>query len=150
MKISRATLKDALGIRECIQVAFKEQIERTGVTPPRYDDLTKIKQHIIEHNTWVVREKGQVIAGYICYCRCSCLYLSKIFVHPEHQRKGLGRELLEHFEKQNGYFPYFTLHTEADNVANAQFYTRMGYQCTNEEVLNDVVLSFYVKPWKED
>lgn len=151
MIISKARMSDAESIRECLQAAFKDQIEKTGEVPPLYDDLPKIKDHIEKHIVRVVRGKGnKVVAGYVCYWRFNCLYLSKIFVHPTCQGQGWGKALMYHFEQYNGCYTYFTLHTEANNLKNAEFYSGLGYQCVTEEKVGNVVLSLYVKYHKQE
>lgn len=72
-------------------------------------------------------------------------FIEKLFVHPEFQRKGIGRKLLEgiqeHFPKAGG----FELATGKFSVKNIRLYEKAGFRIYKEKKMGDITLVFMKK-----
>ena len=58
-------------------------------------------------------------------------YLSQLYILPEHQRQGIGRDLLEEIELSFPEAKLMRLGVDARNVKAVGFYERFGYRNTN-------------------
>lgn len=63
--------------------------------PPEQQDLERYLNHEIE-NFFVIEDAGQVLATGGSNIKGDVGYLSWYIVHPEHQGKGLGKQLAQH------------------------------------------------------
>jgi GNAT superfamily N-acetyltransferase len=72
------------------------------------------------------------------------LYLVSMAVHPDHQRKGVGRALVEYAKAYAGGFPAQAIRLDAyDAPAGAGgFYARCGFRETGRVVYKDVPLIY--------
>ena len=59
-----------------------------------------------------------------------CLHIEQVSVHPDHARRGLGRQLIEHtaLAATNRGFPALTLTTFVDVAWNGPYYVRCGFR----------------------
>jgi ribosomal-protein-alanine N-acetyltransferase len=107
------------------------QIERQSFPKSPYDWATFINLHWLYPETfWVYieaerdREEGQMLA-YLIFSRDG--HIISIAVHPQHRRRGIGRELLEkaidtyHLKK-------LWAEVRKSNGGAQTFYLRMGFQ----------------------
>ena len=58
-------------------------------------------------------------------------YLSQLYVLPEHQRQGVGRDLLQEIEMSFPEAKVMRLGVDARNVKAVGFYERFGYKNMN-------------------
>ncbi len=94
-----------------------------------------IKQNVEDRNAeYVVADDGQSLGG-VAYVKApsedGIAYLSQIYVLPEHQRQGIGRDLLEEIELSFPEAKLMRLGVDARNVKAVGFYERFGYRNTN-------------------
>lgn len=68
----------------------------------------------------------------------SIFYLQDILVHPEHQRRGVGRALLERCLERYAHVMQKVLLTD-DKPAQLEFYASLGYKNTRDLTLNAFV-----------
>ena len=69
------------------------------------------------------------------------LYIGRIFIAPEHFRKGLGIELMEMIENFYSDVTTFTLDTPLWNIRTNNFYQKLGYEVEKK----DKEFAYYVK-----
>ncbi|MGL6490392.1 N-acetyltransferase [Aeromonas veronii] len=70
--------------------------------------------------SWVYEEDGQLL-GFISWYQGS---VAALFISPDHQAHGLGRQLLEHLKAQ---YDRLELTVYAENEQARRFYTRNGF-----------------------
>ncbi|UJF25153.1 N-acetyltransferase [Suttonella sp. R2A3] len=77
-----------------------------------------------EHYVFEIESK--VVGFYACYENT----LAAIFVTPELQGKGIGKQLLNHAKNQR---PSLTLSVYKENEASCQFYRSQGFSVISEQ-----------------
>ncbi len=86
------------------------------------DDLAFFADHIAPRCAiWVAEEHGELLG----FLALGGSYLDRLYVHPRHQRRGVGTALLE---KAVALSPTgIELHTHQKNAAACAFYERHGF-----------------------
>ena len=116
MRLRPATPEDAAVLSEIHRLA--------AFVPPLHsaeDDLRFVRERLMrENHTWVAEARGAVV-GYIAF---DDGWVSHLFVHPDHQGRGIGAALLAHVmadgrERQ--------LWTFQKNVRARRFYEDRGW-----------------------
>ena len=64
-----------------------------------------------------------------------CLHIEQVSVHPDHARRGIGRELIEYVARRAG-LP-LTLTTFADVPWNGPYYERLGFRPLSDDELTE-------------
>ena len=107
-----------------------------------YEDITYLRDHILSvNNLWVAENENQEILGFMAINNdfIDCLY-----IHPDHQDKGIGRSLLQHALKLSP--KKIWLHTLADNTRARSYYEHLGFRLIsegkNEEGIPDVTYKY--------
>lgn len=77
--------------------------------------------------TWVVEEDGE-LRGFISLLDH---YVGGLFLHPDHQGRGIGRRLIEKVFREKG---FLTVGVYEKNLAARKFYDRMGFRYVDREV----------------
>ncbi|MUL04404.1 N-acetyltransferase [Aliivibrio fischeri] len=83
--------------------------------------------YIPASKTYVVEVDSKVVGFYSLYENM----LAAIFVSPEYQGKGIGKQLISHAKEQ---CPMLTLNVYTENVASYQFYLSQGFTVISEQV----------------
>ena len=86
-------------------------------------------------------ENGLIIGGAILFQDGEELNVGRIFVNPEHFRKGYGIRMMEAIEDMFTNVKVFTLDTPVWNIRTNAFYTKLGYT----EVRRDGDFIYYAK-----
>ena len=125
--LRRAAPHDASGLARCVNAAYRHYIPRMEKPPGPM--LADYAEEIARHQVWVVEEHGQIIGGLVLIPHAGYMLLENIAVHPEHQRRGVGRALLELADTEaltQGYgeLRLYTHETMTENIA---LYTRIGW-----------------------
>ena len=103
--------------------------------PPSLDDLAAYQR---AGQAWVVADTADVPVAYlIADLVDGNLHVEQVSVHPDHARRGLGRQLLEHLAEQAvaAGIPALTLTTFATVPWNAPYYLRCGFRVCPEHEL---------------
>ena len=86
-------------------------------------------------------EDGLIIGGAILFPEGDKLNIGRIFISPEHFRKGYGTYMMQEIEALFPDVKVFTLDTPAWNIRTNQFYTKLGYT----EIRRDQDFVYYIK-----
>ncbi|MFN3652190.1 MAG: N-acetyltransferase [Armatimonadota bacterium] len=78
-------------------------------------------------DTWVYEEEGEV-RGFISLLES---HVAALFVRPESQGQGIGRQLLQHARSLRG---RLSLDVFTENVRSRAFYARCGFRETKESL----------------
>lgn len=91
MILRRATLDDAGAVARLHRLTTRVSLPFLPELHTPEEDLWFVSERLMSENeTWVVELDG-VIAGYIAF---SPDWISHLFIHPDHQGRGLGDALL--------------------------------------------------------
>lgn len=112
---------------------------RTGTVP-----LEQLEAAYVEKRLWTVLTKAGSPVGFAIALRKSgSAFLQEVSVHPVHQQKGLGRQLvlraISWAEKHE--YSCVTLTTFEHIPWNAPFYLRLGFRKLTEQELSCELLS---------
>ena len=89
-------------------------------------------------------EKGRIIGSVRAYQDGEKVYIGKLMVHPEMQRKGIGTELLLDIENEFSNCRY-ELFTSTRSVGNIRLYERLGYKIFKEEKISAELQFVYMQ-----
>ncbi len=111
------------------------QIEKKSFPKSPYDWATFVNLHFLHPETfWVYvdttrdREEGQMM-GYIIFSKDG--HIISIAVHPQHRRKGIGKELLQRVMNTPPLKKVWAEVRKSNEGAQA-FYFQMGFQIVGE------------------
>lgn len=86
-------------------------------------------------------DDGLIVGGAILFLKDDVLNVGRIFIAPEHFRKGYGQLLMREIENMFPEVKEFTLDTPVWNVRTNSFYSKLGYR----EIKRDKEFVFYSK-----
>ena len=92
----------------------------------------------------MVDSDGRIIGSVRASEEEGTIYVGKLMVHPDYQKKGYGTRLLLSIEK---YFPEkrFELFTSTRSLANIRMYERMGYNSFDTKDVDDELTFVYME-----
>ena len=125
MQLIRATPDDAIALT---QIAFTAK--RHWGYPENWIEqwrniLTITPQFIVSHETYVARERGEIVGFYALLPEGNDLRLEHLWILPEAMNHGVGRALFQHALERSSALGFAALQIESDPNA-VGFYERMG------------------------
>ena len=133
LQFSKASTSDAL-ILNCIsRHAFDSDVDvgaPSKAGPPGYMSLRFHTKMARMNHLYKLTENGLIIGGAILFLGEGTLNIGRIFISPEHFRRGYGTWMMREIEAMFPDVREFTLDTPAWNTRTNQFYTKLGYSET--------------------
>ena len=146
ISIRRAVPSDAEVITALTDAAYAKYMRRMGRKPqPMTVDYHQI---VSAHPVWVLCVGPAVVGVLVLMHEPDTLLIYSVAVHPEHQHRGFGRQLLawaEHEAQAAGY-RRIRLFTNALMEENIALYKSLGYQETHREPFNGLFIVHLSKP----
>ena len=139
-----AGTSDALTLTGISKRAFETDVLVGGTSkggPPGYMSVPFHTKMARMKHLYKLTDNGLIVGGAILSFKDDTLNIERIFVAPEHFRKGYGIFMMQEIE---GLFPdvkEYKLDTPIWNVRTNAFYTKLGYK----EVKRDKGLIYYIK-----
>ena len=130
MQFMKAGTSDALVLNAISKRAFDSDVEVGAPAaggPPGYMSLKYHMKMARSGHLFKLTEDGLIIGGAILFPDGDTLNIGRIFVNPDHHRKGYGIRMMQEIE---AFFPEvreFKLDTPVWNIRTNQFYTELGY-----------------------
>ena len=127
--IRSATEIDAPAIRRCVDAAYRHYVERIGKPPgPMLDDYAEV----IRRHAVFVAEADDIAAILVLIRTDEGILLDNVAVHPAHQRRGLGKQLISFAETEARSLGYeaLDLYTHERMHENIELYRSLGYEET--------------------
>ena len=147
LQLSKAGTSDALTLNGISKRAFDSDI-LIGATskggPPGYMSLPFHSKMARQGHLYKLTDEGLIIGGAILFLKVNVLNVGRIFIAPEHFRKGYGIFMMQEVEKMFPEVREFTLDTPIWNVRTNSFYSKLGYR----EIKRDNEFVFYSKDRK--
>ena len=132
--IRPAEASDAAAVAACVAAAYEMYVARVGKPPgPMLDDYAAI---IANHRAFVLTEAGAVIGVLVLIRQADGLLLDNVAVHPHHQGRGFGRQLIGFAEaeaRRQGY-EALDLYTHELMTENIGMYRALGYAETGRRI----------------
>lgn len=130
LQFSKASTSDAL-ILNCISRQAFDSDTSAGAPskggPPGYMSLSFHMKMARTDHLYKLTDDGLIVGGAILFPEKDRLIIGRIFVSPEHFRKGYGIRMMHEIEEMFPEVQEFTLDTPAWNIRTNRFYTKLGY-----------------------
>lgn len=144
MELAKASTSDALVINSISKRSFDSDV--TAGNPsvggsPGYMSVTFHTKMARTDHLYKLTEDGLIVGGAIIFPDEEKLYIGRIFVSPEHHRKGFGLFMMQKIEAMYPDVKEFYLDTPIWNVRTKHFYKKLGYL----EYKRDDAFIYYVK-----
>ena len=145
LQFVKAGTSDALVLTGISKQAFDSDVEVGAASPggpPGYRSVSfHVKMARMNHLFKLADENGVILGGAILFRRGDTLNIGRIFIDPQHFRKGYGILMMREIEALFPDVKVFTLDTPVWNTRTNAFYTRLGYS----EVKRDADFVYYSK-----
>lgn len=125
--------------------AFSYEINLVGQGPPGFNDIKYFLQSLKEKHCFVLEVDSVVVGGAILkILPNNYIYLSRIFINPDFQGKGLATVFLKYLEM---YFPdkIWQLHVLQVSQSVQTFYYKLGYRNIYSEEIGGIKFFVFQK-----
>ncbi len=147
MTITNATEDDLQNILELQYLAYQSEAKLFNDTdiPPLKQTLQEIKEEYQRGSILKVLDENDKIIGSVrAYEDNKSVYIGKLIVHPDWQKKGIGTKLL--LEVENIYpIKRYELFTSTRSENNIKLYKRLGYKIFKEESITSELCFVYLE-----
>lgn len=144
LRLLKAGTSDAITLNGISKRAFDSDIQ-VGATapggPPGYMSVPFHTKMARQGHLYKLTDEGLIVGGAILFLKNDVLNVSRIFVAPEHFRKGYGSFMMHEIEAMFPEVKEYTLDTPVWNIRTNSFYSKLGYT----EIRRDNDLVFYSK-----
>ncbi len=144
LELLKASTADALTINGISKRAFVSDVSVGAPAPcgpPGYMSVQFYTKMAKQGHLYKLTEDGLIVGGALLFLKSEVLNIGRIFVAPEHFRKGYGIFIMQEIEKMFPEVKEFTLDTPAWNIRTNSFYKKLGYT----EVKQDNGFVYYSK-----
>ena len=147
MNIVKATQEDLPEILHLQYLAYQSEARllNNPNIPPLKQTLPEVEA---EYDKGIIlkvsAEDGRIIGSVRAWEEAGTVYVGKLMVHPDYQRKGLGSRLLLAVEDA---FPgkRYELFTSTMSAGNIALYQRNGYVVFKEKQVSDTLRFVYLE-----
>jgi ribosomal protein S18 acetylase RimI-like enzyme len=146
IELRQAAATDASAIRELTREAYAKWIPVIGREPkPMTADYTEA---VRKHRFDLLYVGGRLAALIETIPHADHLLIENLAVSPSFQRRGLGRNLMDHAEKvaASAGFNEIRLYTNKLFAENVRLYSELGYRVDREEEFKGGVAVYMSKP----
>lgn len=144
MELSKASTSDALVLNSISKRSFDSDVTVGSPSvggPPGYMSVSFHTKMAKTNHLYKLTEDGLIVGGTITFPDGKKLNIGRIFVCPEHHRKGLGLFMMQKIEAMYPEVKEIYLDTPIWNVRTNHFYKKLGYL----EYKRDDEFVYYVK-----
>ena len=131
LQLLKAATSDALTLNGISKRAFDSDISVGAPSaggPPGYMSLSFHTKMARQGHLYKLTDEGLIVGGAVLFLKNDILNVGRIFVAPEHFRKGYGIFIMREVEKMFPEVNEFTLDTPVWNIRTNRFYTKLGYK----------------------
>ena len=136
LRLLKAGTSDALTLNDISKRAFDSDVFVGGPSaegPPGYQSVSFHTKMARQGHLYKLTEEGLIVGGAILFLQGDVLNIGRIFVAPEHFRKGYGAFMMQEIESMFPGVKAFTLDTPDWNIRTNSFYTKLGYTETKRD-----------------
>ena len=149
LKFEPAGTADAMTLTGISKRSFDSDTEvgaPSKVGPPGYMSVPFYTKMARAKTLYKLTDNGLIVGGAVLFRDKEKLNIGRIFVAPEHFRKGYGIFIMQEVEKMFPEVKEFTLDTPVWNIRTNSFYSKLGYK----EIKRDKEFVYYSKKSLED
>ena len=130
----------------CKNVISEAKLFNDFMIPPLTQTTDSIEDDYKSHLYLKAVSDDKIIGSIRAYEKDNICHIGRLFVHPEHQNKGVGKLLMSHIEKLFNGCKVYSLFTAKRVSKNLYFYDNLGYSITKEEKIKDnLTFVYYAK-----
>ena len=136
LQLLKAGTSDALTLNGISKRAFDSDVIVGGSSvegPPGYKSVSFHTEMARQGQLYKLTEDGWIVGGAILFLQGNALNIGRIFVAPEHFRKGYGSFMMQEIESMFPGVKEFTLDTPDWNTRTNSLYTKLGYTEINRD-----------------
>ena len=144
LQFVEASTSDALTLNGISKRAFDSDVQVGAPSaggPPGYMSVSYHTKMAGSNHLYKLVDNGLIVGGAILFLDKDKLNIGRIFVSPEHHRKGYGIYMMQEIEAMFPDVKEIVLDTPIWNVRTNTFYTKLGYK----EVKRDQEFIYYSK-----
>ena len=136
--IEPARIEDAAEILALQRLAYVREARIYGdfTIPPLAQTLEELSAEFASKVFLKALEGGDLVGCVRGHARSGTAYLERLMVHPSHQGRGIGTQLVRAFEQCFPGATRFELFTGHKSAANIVLYRRLGYMPLRQERVN--------------
>ena len=130
LRLMKAGTSDAPVLNAVSKHAFDSDAEIGAPAaggPPGYMSLKYHMKMARSSHLFKLTENGLIIGGAILFTNGDTLNIGRIFVNPDHHRKGYGIRMMQKIEAMFPDVKTFQLDTPVWNTRTNSFYLKLGY-----------------------
>lgn len=130
LQFLKAGTADAVSLMCISKKAFDSDVEvgaRGAGGPPGYATLSFYTKMARMNCLYKLVDDYKIVGGALLFLKDDVLNIGRIFVDPEHFRKGYGIFMMQQIEALFPEVKIFTLDTPIWNVRTNAFYQKLGY-----------------------
>lgn len=146
--IEKASKEDAAEILSLQKLAYRSEAELNNDEniPPLLQSLAELEMEFLDHVILKLCQNGAIIGSVRAIYKGDTCYIGKLIVHPEHQGRGYGRQLMRAIEAEFPMAKRFELFTGSRSERNLHLYQKLGYSIFAERLLYaDLCLKYLEK-----
>lgn len=149
MKIEKARPEDLESILKLQYLAYQSEADLFGTRdiPPLKQTIEEVKEEYENGIILKMTDCNNVITGSVrAREKEGTVYIGKLMVHPDHQKKGYGSALLKAAEEC---FPgkRYELFTSTRSTDNIRLYKKMGYEEYKQEKVSGELIFVYMQKY---
>lgn len=144
--IKNAQKEDLEKILELQYLAYQSEAELFGNMdiPPLKQTIEEVYEEFQKGTILKAVDDGTIIGSVRAYQENGTVYIGKLMVHPEMQKRGIGTKLLLEIENE---YPNqrYELFTSTKSISNIRLYERLGYKIFKEEAISQELQFVYLQ-----
>lgn len=150
--ITKAMYEDLEEILALQRLAYQSEAELIGdfTIPPLKQTIGGIRQDFKEQVILKSVEDGKIIGSVRAYEKDGICYIGRVIVHPEHQNRGIGKQLMGSIEQTFSGCRAYSLFTGKKSERNLYFYGSLGYSVVREQNVSDKLTLVYLEKVNEN
>jgi ribosomal protein S18 acetylase RimI-like enzyme len=148
VNIAEATIADAAEILRLQRLAYQSEarIYNDDQIPPLTQTADEIEKEFAELVFLKATTDDGILVGSVrAYERDGTCFIGRLIVHPDHQGRGIGAELMSGIESQFARAKRFELFTGHKSERNLRFYQKLGYRAFKEERVTDALRMVFLE-----
>lgn len=148
MNIVEATAADAAAILHLQRLAYRSEarIYDDDQIPPLTQTLAQVEREFADLVFLKATADDGVLLGSVrAHERDGTCFIGRLIVHPDHQGRGIGVELMKGIESRFARAKRFELFTGHKSERNLRFYQRLGYNVFKEEQVTDALRMVFLE-----
>lgn len=144
--ISEADRTDLEEILKLQYLAYQSEaaLFKSRDIPPLRQTIEEVEEEFDRGTILKLVERGRIIGSVRAYEDGGTVYIGKLMVHPDRQKRGYGKKLLSEIEK---IYPdkRYELFTSTKSVGNISLYKNCGYEIFDSKVISDELEFIYME-----